>query len=158
MPDITEILGRIKPRELRVPVCLAGDLAGEVDRLQSELEQLGDGWQPSSMGDTDPRTEVARQIEVAREGMREASVEFRLVAIGHTAYSNLIADHPAPEKSDAAYDAATFMPALIAACCADPQMTVEQAVSLLDLLNDGQAQALFAAALMVNEEPSPLPF
>jgi hypothetical protein len=158
MPDIAEILDRAKPREARVPVCLAGDLAGEVDRLQAELAQFGDGWTPQSMGDVDPRLDLVRQIEAAREGMREASVEFRLVALGHTAYSNLIADHPAPEGRQEPYDPATFLPALLAACCTDPVMTAVQARDLLDLLNDGQAQALFAAALAVNEEPSPLPF
>lgn len=158
MPDITDILDRVKPRELSVSVCLAGDIAGEVDHLRADLEAVGDGWSPSSMGDVNPRVDLEAQIEAAREAMREASVTFRLVAIGHIAYSNLIADHPAPQGSTDAYDAATFLPALLSVCCADPVMSQEQAIHLLDLLNDGQAQALFGAALMVNEEPSPLPF
>lgn len=158
MPDITDILNRVKPREVPVAVCLAGDLAGEADRLQAELEHAADGWAPSSMGDVDPRVEIKQQLEAVREQMREQAVEFRLVAIGHTAYSNLIADHPAPGDSTDPYDPATFLPALLAKSCADPVMSVEQAMKLLDLLNDGQAQALFAAALTVNEEPSPLPF
>jgi hypothetical protein len=29
---------------------------------------------------------------------------------------------------------------------------------LLDVVNDGTARTLFAAALAVNEEPSPIPF
>lgn len=158
MPDITDILAKATPRERTVAVCLAGDLAGEVDQLQAELEQAADGWQPASMGDVDPRLELVQRIEAAREQMRDASVGFRLVALGHTAYSNLIAEHPAPAGSTDPYDPASFLPALLAACCADPVMTPEQALQLLGLLNDGQARELFAAALAVNEEPSPLPF
>ena len=159
MPDITDILDRVKPREVRVPVCLAGDLAGEADQLQAELEHAADGWQPTSMGDVDPRVALTQRLEEVREEMRQQSVEFRLVAIGHTAYSNLIAEHPAAgEDPTDPYDPATFLPALLAKSCADPVMSLPQAVKLLELLNDGQAQALFAGALTVNEEPSPLPF
>lgn len=165
MPDITAILDKLRPRALGVPVCLAGDLAGEADRLRAELEQLPEEWQPQSMGDVDPRLALLRDIEAVKQDMRDASVEFHFVSIGHTAYSNLLADHPpTAEQADQVgaaalpYDPATFLPALLAASCDDPVMTPDEALRLLGKLNDGQAQALFNAALLVNEEPSPLPF
>lgn len=159
MPDIAGILGQARPREAVVPICLAGDVAGEVDRLQGELASFADGWQASSMGDVDPRLGLVREIEAAREQMRAASVEFRLKALGHRAFSNLMAAHPAPQDSKGdPYDASTFLPALLAACCTDPVMSREHVFELLDVLNDGQARQLLGAALAVNEEPSPLPF
>lgn len=159
MPDIAALLAGASPREIPVWLCLAGDLAGEVDRLQRELALAGEDWAPSSMADVDPRLELVQQIEAARAGMRERSVEFRLRAMGARAYRDLIAQHPAPaEAKGMPYDPGTFLPALLAGCCVDPVMDVAEVGQLLDLVNDGQAQELFAAALAVNEEASPLPF
>jgi hypothetical protein len=90
--------------------------------------------------------------------VRENAVEFRFRALGHRAYSNLLAAHPAPEGSKEPYDAGTFLPAVLAACCAEPSLTPAQVDRLLDVVNDGTARILFATALAVNEEPSPLPF
>jgi hypothetical protein len=159
VPDISALLAGAKPREGEVPLCLAGDLVGEVERLQGELAHVGDGWVSTSMADADPRVELVKQIEAVREEMRAASVTFRLRALGHRAFSNLVAAHPAAQvDGGVAYDAATFLPALVAACCVDPVMTVDQVRQLLDVVNDGQARELFGAALAVNEEASPLPF
>lgn len=159
MPDISELLGGAKPREGGVPICLAGDLVGELERLHDELARVGEKWAPESMADADPRLELVQRIEAVREDMRAASVTFRLRALGHRAFSNLVVAHPAPQSdSGVAYDAATFLPALVAACCIEPVMTVEQVGQLLDVVNDGQARELYAAALAINEEPSPLPF
>lgn len=158
MPDITAILDRATPRTLSVRVCVAGDLAGELDRVLADLADLGDGWEPGSMGDTDPRGPLQAEAAELREKMRAASVDFRFEALGHTAFSALIAQHPAPAGAQAPYDEATFLPALLAACCTEPVMDAAQAVILLERLNDGQVQQLYGAALQVNEEPSPLPF
>lgn len=159
MPDISTILRQATPREGRVPVCLAGDLAGELEQVQAEMALIGDGWQPSSMGDVHPATVLARQADDIRARMRAASTDFHFKALGHTAFSNLLAEHPADsDTSGVPYNPATFLPTLLAACCTDPVMTVDEALQLLGLLNDGQAQELFNAALRVNEEPSPLPF
>jgi hypothetical protein len=83
---------------------------------------------------------------------------FRFRALGHRAYSNLLAAHPAPEGSKEPYDPATFLPALLAACCAEPVLTGPQVMALLDLVNDGQARQLFAAALAGERGAVPLPF
>lgn len=158
MPDIAHILAQATPRTMAVPVCLAGDLAGELDRILTALGQLPADWQPASMADTDPRTGLLQEAQDVREQMRAASVEFAFRALGHTAFSALITQHPAEPGSDALYDEATFLPALLAACCTDPVMDTAQAAQLLEQLNDGQVQQLYGAALQVNEEPSPLPF
>lgn len=157
MPDITSLLEGASPRETTVTVCLAGDAAADLEALEQELGQLGE-WQPTSMGETNPAYELQKRVEAARQRVRDESVEFRFRALGHRAYSNLIAAHPAPEGSKEPYDAATFLPAVLAACCVEPSLTPAQVDRLLDVVNDGTARVLFGAALTVNEEPSPLPF
>ena len=157
MPDISELLAAASAREVTVQVCLAGDAAGEVEALQQELGELGE-WQPTSLGEANPAYELQTRLEAARRRVRESSVEFRFRALGHRAYSNLLAAHPAPDGSKEPYDAATFLPAVLAACCVEPSLTPAQVDRLLDVVNDGTARTLFATALAVNEEPSPIPF
>ncbi|MFF7191762.1 hypothetical protein ACFZAR_42975 [Streptomyces sp. NPDC008222] len=157
MPDISELLEQASPREVTVKVCLAGDAAGELEALEQELGELGE-WQPTSLGQANPAYELQERIEVARQRVRDTAVEFRFRALGHRAYSNLLAAHPAPEGSKEPYDAGTFLPAVLAACCVEPSMTPAQADLLLYKVNDGTARMLFATALAVNEEPSPIPF
>lgn len=157
MPDISELLAGASPREVTVKVCLVGDAAAEAEALEEQLGGLGE-WQPTSLGEANPAFELQERVEAARQRVREAAVEFRFRALGHRAYSNLLAAHPAPEGSKEPYDAGTFLPAVLAACCIEPSLTPAQVDRLLDVVNDGTARTLFAAALAVNEEPSPVPF
>jgi hypothetical protein len=157
MPDISELLAGASPREVTVPVCLAGDVGAELEALEAELGELGE-WKQTSLGEVNPAYEVQERLTVARERARDAAVEFRFRALGHRAYSNLLAAHPAPEGSKEPYDAETFLPAMLVACCIEPSLTLAQVNQLLDKVNDGTARTLFAAALAVNEEPSPVPF
>lgn len=157
MPDISELLAGASPREVTVTVCLAGDAGAELEALEEELGALGE-WQPASLGEKNPAFELQERVEAARRRVRETAVEFRFRALGHRAYSNLLAAHPAPEGAKEPYDAGTFLPAVLAACCAEPSLTPAQVDRLLDVVNDGTARVLFATALAVNEEPSPVPF
>ena len=157
MPDISSLLEQASLRELTVKVCLAGDAAGELEALEAELGQLGE-WHPTSLGEKNPAFELQERVEAARQRVREAAAEFRFRALGHRAYSNLLAAHPAQDSSKEPYDAGTFLPAVLAACCIEPSLTAAQVDRLLDVVNDGTARMLFQAALSVNEEPSPIPF
>jgi hypothetical protein len=157
MPDISELLEQASPREVTIKVCLAGDAGAELEALEQELGELGE-WQPTSLGETNPAYALQEHLEAARQRVREAAVEFRFQALGHRAYSNLLAAHPAPEGSKEPYDSGTFLPAVLAACCVEPSLTLAQVDRLLDVVNDGTARVLFATALAVNEEPSPIPF
>ncbi|MFI2612051.1 hypothetical protein [Kitasatospora sp. NPDC018619] len=156
MPDISRLLDGARPREQAVLVCLDGGAAAELGALEDELAAL-DGWQPTSLGDTDPRTELAARVAERRSVLAAASVEFRFQALGHRAFSALVAAHPPQHGSSDLYGP-TFLPALLAACCTSPTLSPGQVDQLLDRVNHGTAQELFAAALAVNEEPSPLPF
>ncbi|MFE2563026.1 hypothetical protein [Streptomyces mirabilis] len=157
MPDISELLAGASPREVTVQVCLAGDAGAELEAAEAELGQLRE-WQPTSLAETNPAFALQERVEAARQRVRETAVEFKFRALGHRAYSNLLAAHPAPKDSKEPYDASTFLPAVLAACCVEPSLTPAQVDRLLDVVNDGTARTLFATALAVNEEPSPIPF
>lgn len=157
MPDIQEWLDGATLRELTVPVCLDGVASAELEERQAELDGLGE-WEPTSMGEANPAVMLIGQIESARARARAGTRSFRFRAMGHLAYSGLMAAHPAPEGSKELFDAATFLPVLLERCCVEPVLSAPQVMTLLDAVNDGQARQLFGAALLVNEEPSPVPF
>ena len=156
MPDIGKILAAAKPRERTVMVCLAGDLAAEVERLEAELQQVAQ-WQPGSLADADPRKAIAEKIQAAREKMRGSEVAFVFRALGAKAWSDLVAQHPGKTPSEA-FDADTLAPALVSASAVDPAMTAEDVDALFEVLNHGQREALMAAAWEVNGEATSVPF
>jgi len=157
-PTIAEVLGRFKPRELVVPLCLAGDLVAEHARLDAELSELK-SWQSTGLADVDPRRQIAERVAQLEDEMKAAEVEFRFRAIDRIAWSDLLAKHPPrKEPKEQQFNEATFMPALLAACCVEPVMTLDQATELLGMVSDGQAVTLFNGAWHVNEEQSSIPF
>lgn len=158
MADIADILKRARPRESTVTVCLAGDLAAEVERLEALLARTRqDAWKAESLASADPGTETAQRIADLQSQMADSEVTFTLRALGHRAWSDLMAAHPS-EATDQAFDPVSFTPALIAACCVDPEMTVDQVGELFDVLSTGQVKGLIDAAFEVNSEPTAVPF
>src|SRR5262245_31524558 len=120
MPDIKEILAAAKPRERTVKVCIAGDVAGEVERLEAELAQVSEDWEPSDLAEAHPGRAISERIRDLRVEMRAAEVPFLIRYIGDEAYSDLLAAHPSTDPQEA-FDSRTFPPALIAASCIDPK-------------------------------------
>jgi hypothetical protein len=157
-PTIAEVLGKFRPRELVVSLCLAGDLVAEHAQLDAELSALK-SWAPTGLGDTDPRKQIADRIAQLEDQMKAAEVEFRFRAVSRLAWSDLLAAHPPrKDRKEQVFNADGFEPALLAACCVDPVMTVDQAAELLGMVSDGQAATLFTGGWTVNEEQTPVPF
>lgn len=155
--DITQVLAKVRPREVTVTVCLAGDVAAEVDALEADLKTLAAGHEPSSLGDVDPRRAIALRILELQDEMRASEVPFRFRALPGKAWSDLLAAHPGKKKGDV-IDGDTIQAPLLAACCIDPVMDVDQAGQLLDALNEGQRGVLFDAGWRVNTQAVDVPF
>ncbi|MFD7609721.1 hypothetical protein [Streptomyces sp. NPDC059828] len=155
--NIEDILKRAKPRERTVKVCIAGDLAGEVERLEEELAQVAEDWQPQNLAEAHPGREISERIAALRAQMRESEVPFLLRYIGDEKYSSLVAAHPSEDPKEL-FDSDTFPRALIAACCVDPVMTEEQAKELFEVITQGQIKDLFDAAWDVHNSSGIVPF
>lgn len=155
--DILDVIKRAKLREHTVPVCLAGDAAAEVERLERELASLADAWEPTSLGDKHPGEATAKKIAALRERMQKSVVGFELRALGDTAWSDLVAAHPSESKNEA-WNPKTFPIALLAATCINPVMTIEQAQTLCEQLNEGQRADLHAGVWEVNQGATSVPF
>jgi hypothetical protein len=155
---IEDLLAKIKPATASVRVCLRGDLLGDLDLINDDLNQF-DGWEPSGM-EVDPRTDLrARKAELEAE-MRAESATFRFENIGELAWSNLLAKHPAREgkEEEEAFNAATFPVPAIAASCVDPKMTVKQVEQLFVPFTLTQRRMLFNAAYAANVRSVDVPF
>jgi hypothetical protein len=155
--SIEDILARAKPREKTVLVCLAGDLAGEAERLQDELSRASEDWEPSDLSEVHPGREIAEQLKAVHAQVREAQEPFLLRYIGDRAYSDLVAAHPA-ENDQEAFNSDTFPRALIAASCVQPKMTEEQVTDLFEVINEGEIKKLFDAAWDVHNSSDVVPF
>jgi len=155
MARIDDIIGSAKLPEHTVRLCLDGDLAAEHERLSAELDAL-DEWAPGSLADEDPRVALAGRIRDIEERMNERLTPFTFRAVGGPKYRELLAAHPG--KDGDRFDPDTFPRALVAASAVDPQMTPADVDRLSQVLSNGQYEALFMGAFMVNEGPSKVPF
>jgi len=159
MSAIEDLLAKVKPATASVRVCLRGDLLGDLDLVNDDLDQY-EGWEPSSMSDPDPRTKLrASKAELEAE-MRAASATFRFKSIGDKAWSDLLAAHPPREgkDDDESFDPTSFPTALLAAAAVEPTMTVEQAATLLDGFTLSQRNTVFGAAYSANVRGVDIPF
>lgn len=154
--SIADIIAAAKPRESTVTLCLAGDVAGRIEDLERELAAVSD-WQSTSMADADPRLALAGQIGELQDQMRGSEVVFRFRALGDKAYSDMVAAHP-PRSAKELFNPETLFPQLIAACCFEPLMGVEEYGQLAEVLNAGQRRELENAAWAVNDESTAVPF
>lgn len=158
MADISKILKQASRRRRSVYLCLAGDLVAELDRLEHQLAALGGkAWEPNSLADEDPRTELAKKVAAARKAVRAAETEFVFQALDDRAWSDILAAHPSKDGSQS-WDPETFGPALVAACAIDPVMTLEQVAELFSIANHAQREDLFRGAWEVNTEAPSIPF
>lgn len=107
------------------------------------------------------RDEFKATAEKAHKALVAETVEMRFRALGRKRYDELVRAHPPKDiagedgkvkKSTDPYEYETFAPALVAACCVEPEMTVEQATELFEEWNAGEVMELWVAALSVNTQ------
>lgn len=111
----------------------------------------------TSIGDVleaaaDPDRRPSASVEVVA-GDDEFTFELR--ALSFRQWADLLAAHPptAAQQKDlpnADHNPDTFPPAVLAATCVEPVMTVEQAAELLDGLHPSQRDKLWMSALILS--------
>lgn len=156
MPDLTEILAAATLREESVELCVDGALNAQFEELQRELtDALAKA--PTSLADGGAAAGIEAQMAKVRSDMAERTFAFRFRALGAKAWSDLRAAHPGRDGKGEAWNLETFPPALIAACCVDPQLDAAGVERLFEVLNQGQRDLLFQAAWDANQG-SDVPF
>lgn len=148
------------PLERTVSVVLSDEAvrAWEVASSAYEGARLAGRVTPElEAGRVTPELEAAR--DEARAAVEAATVTLRFRSIGRRRYDSLVEDHPVSDEGRQRaqdqgapappYDVETFAPALIAASCVDPVLTVEQVGEIWDEWNTAELMELWAAALEV---------
>ena len=109
-----------------------------------------------------PRTDTV-VIPTTDEDGEEFEMTVKIRAIGSTAYDKLVAANPPNrvqrERGDT-WNIDTFAPALIAACCVEPQLTLEQATEIYSSEDwaAGEIGALFYGCQRICNAGTEVPF
>lgn len=147
---IAQIRAAARPRTVPVTLYLAGDLVARIDSLERELAQHS-AWTPDSMAAVDPRRVIAQEILDLQNQVRDQGVEFVFQPLLDSEWSALLLAHP-PRHAEEAWNSDTLLPELVARCCVDPVMTLEEYADLAEVLNQGQRDQLESAAWRANNE------
>lgn len=164
--DIKAKLKRARRRQATEEVCLRGDLAGEFEQLEVQLEALP---KSNKLAGDPERTRLQEAMDRVRADMQADTVPFTLRALPDTPYQELVDAHPPRRDGDEvnASDArwgfnwSTFPRALIRACTVEPVLDDEDWALLFgeDVgLSPGQLARLREVALTVNGRSVDVPF
>lgn len=169
MKSFKQMLDGAKPHQRTVPICLRGDLVGQIEDLE---RQLADAEKSGSIGadsiESEPDTlRLAREIEDLRTEMQDSTYTFVLQALRTTEYRALKDKHPPRENDegevvaedrviDANYD--TFLEPLLRACCVDPVLDDETWAETEPKLSDNQYTQLLTLAYYANAGTVNVPF
>lgn len=160
MANIEDILAAAKLPERTVPLCLRGDLQAEFEDLERQLKAAELDEEDSLAGGVKAR-DLAERIETVRQEMAEHTQVFRLRGLGARRYSDLLAKHQPTEaqaREGLDVNPETFPAALVAACAADPEMSLEQAERLSEVITHRQWEDLVNTALACNRQAVDVPF
>jgi hypothetical protein len=110
-----------------------------------------------------PRATMEFSIYIADEDGDKTEVTLKYRAIGAKEYDKLVAKHPPKTEQraeGASFNMDTFAPALIAACCVEPEMSREDAQALWDSedWSRGDLMVLFRNAVELNNRGIDIPF
>ena len=107
--------------------------------------------------------ETTFSLYLTNEDGEQTEVTLKYRAIGAKAYDKLVAKHPPkPEQrvEGASFDLDSFAPALIAACCIEPEMEESDAKEIWDSpeWSRGDLMVLFRNAVDLNNRGIDIPF
>jgi hypothetical protein len=166
--DIESIIDEAEPPESSVTLCLKGSLVAQYEALDAQLREAmkeqaaAEGGQSLAGTDTSRTDPLVAAMTVLREQMLAYERAFTFRAMPPLTFANLRSGMPAKteEQTAEAFTAEyhSWVCKVIAAACADPQMSPEQADRLSQRLSDAQWRKLRDGAWLVNAEAQDVPF
>ncbi len=157
---VAEIMAKKKAVTKQVAIQLDGELADRIADLRKLHLAARDSDRLSNEPDKAPA--IMAQIEALVEESKDTEVIFTFKSIGRFAYDELVTSHPPTKeqkKDGAEFNADTFPPALVAASCVDPSMSLEDATAMFSSpdWNGAELRRIFFGALEVNTETGDIP-
>lgn len=161
-PATFDHLKKKQPLERKVTIALSQEALDAYDEASDSLER-------AKLLD-EPTEALEEALKAARGTLAEESVVLTFRSIGRKAYDSLVDTYPPtaeqirefqednpdregnPGKGKPPYDIDHFAPALVAASCVDPRMTIEEVDELFAEWNAVEVAELWVAALEVNTQ------
>lgn len=152
--DVDEFLGGLTPRTVSVRVCSRRDLLEEHKRLEAELGEVSRTGGRGLEGNPEAERLALRLHDLEGE-IEGAQREFVFRSIGARAWSDLLAKHPPSREHKKVapgidYDPDSFPAAAVAASAYEPELSLQQARQLEEVLTVSEWAALWGAALNAN--------
>ncbi len=161
--DIKEMMAAKTSARVDTPIQLDGAAAQRIDSLREEIREAHKADLRENRNALAPglRDELREMVEQAKG----TQVIFTFESIGRLAWDAMVVAHPARAEDkkiekEAAWNLDTFPPALIAASCVEPEMTLEEATEIWEDpdWSGNELTRLFSTAWMVNQETPSIPF
>jgi hypothetical protein len=159
---MADIIRKKKGITKLVTIQLDGEAATRVALLRAQLASALTYDAKHNEDDTAPA--VQEKIDDEIEASRDTEIVFHFKSIGAPAYDKLLLrpeNQPSEElkKKGADFNPDHFPPALVSASCIDPEMTLEEALTIYNDpdWNGAELQKLFFGALEVNTELADIP-
>jgi hypothetical protein len=159
--DIEQIIAGARRPETTVPLCMRGDLQAAWEQLDRDFDTADKEIteEVTNGGSSVRAVKIAQQMAEIEQEMRTSTVIFTLRGLSRTRWKELVEAHPPVEGEDEGeVNEESFVTAMIAECCVEPMMTIEQAGRLRDEVTDGQWQELATASWQLNKSMIGIPF
>jgi hypothetical protein len=142
-----------------VSLCLDGAALGEIRALE---RQLAEAPLPTNLGERNPATVIAEQIQAVQARVAESMVDFHLRAVRGVDWVPFWETRPTPAEGESAEEFNArwfpFVCQIVSLTCVDPVMTPEQVVELVDDLPMDSWLELSEAAWALNTNKVSVPF
>ncbi len=160
MTTFADIKANAKLPQKTVELCLRGDLQAEYEGLERELKRARAAVSGTLAPNEDVKT-LEEMMANLRDQMSASVQVFTMRGLSKKKFRDLITKYP-PRDQDRmnglGHNAETFPVPLVQACCIDPVMTVMEVEELCDeLLTQGQWDALFITAFLLNRDDIEVP-
>ena len=159
---MSEIIKRKRGITKLVPIQLDGEVASNVSVLRSK--HAAALVYDTNHNEEDTAPAVQDEIDALIEASRDTEIVFVFKAIGAPIYDALLLlpeNQPSEEdkKTGGDFNPDHFPAALVAASCIDPEMSLEEALTIYNdpAWNGAELQKLFFGALGVNTELADIP-
>jgi hypothetical protein len=153
--SIEELLAGAQARTLEVRVCARGDLVNRHAELVAELEEASNH---GSIGGNAEVRRIAEEITKVEDEQEEHTAVLTLHSVSRRTWVDLLAEH-APRDIDRKrgldYNAVTFPPAAVAACC--DAISPTDAERLAETLPPAEWNKLWVAVQHLNLVETPHP-
>lgn len=161
-PTVKALLKKATLPERIIPIVMDRALAGEFERLESQLEDAA-RRRKSDVRVASELRDIAKQMNDVREKMRASTIEFQLRGMRGSEWralkaENPIGDEPTPVDAYMNADMKAVLNEGVRRSIVSPALDEEDWENLLGALTHGEWTKLTDAVYAMNEEETGLPF